>query len=365
MALYTKVNKLSLDTTQFFSCSQLLQFLRTFPKLKNICCRNEPEWELLSDEAVLAPVVKDMKAFTNVYLDRVPSAFAAKFFKLFANQCHELRELDIALIDAPGPKLQAAIDKAGAALRTFTCRYEHQEPTIPPQCTTPSLMYNTGLESLNVTFTVASSLRISWIHGTLSSLFMQLRSPCLERMIIGFYFEEPGIDAGMDLDTDLETASSDMAIFRATISHDIFSGLPPGSVTLRFNIQTNIDDLSARPFYADPTLPDQSMSMAIRSFVVPLFIPWLSHGVMKIQLPDGSLVVDPPGPDSETSEFASNAAGAIGPVIYCDKITVPPSGAVAPGPSPAPLGVVSAALPRLPRAIARAVVLVVGHNDDD
>ncbi|KAH9920363.1 uncharacterized protein B0H18DRAFT_1121959 [Fomitopsis serialis] len=64
-------------------------------------------------------------------------------------------------------------------------------------------------------------------------------------------------------------------------------------------------------------------------------------------------------------DMVLDAAGAIGPVIYCDKITVPPSGAVAPGPSPAPLGVVSAALPRLPRAIARAVVLVVGHNDDD
>ncbi|KAH9917765.1 uncharacterized protein B0H18DRAFT_1033375 [Fomitopsis serialis] len=61
--------------------------------------------------------------------------------------------------------------------------------------------------------------------------------------------------------------------------------------------------------------------MAIQSFVVPLFIPWLSRGVVRIQLPDESLVVDSPRPESETPEVQSDnsserAVDAV--VLPCD-----------------------------------------------
>ncbi|KAH9911950.1 uncharacterized protein B0H18DRAFT_1109549 [Fomitopsis serialis] len=212
--------------TQFFSLSHLLQFLRAFPDIEYIYCRNVPEWELPSDEAIFKTVVKDMKAFTNVTLVWVSSAFATLFFKLFAKQCCELRILYIGLVDVPGPEFQAAIDKvlqqSGAVLHTFRCEYKHREQRTKLGVSTPSLVYNTALEHLDVTITVASLLRTSRIYKTLLSLFTQLRSPCLKHMSMQFFLQKPGdVRPGVDLDTDMETASSDIAIFHAAISYSL------------------------------------------------------------------------------------------------------------------------------------------------
>jgi len=251
-----------------------------------------------------------MKAFTDVTLASVSSAFAALFFKLFAKQCRELRALRILLVDAPEPEFQAAIDKvlhqSGAVLRRFVCEYKHREQLG----ITPSLVYNTALEYLDVTFIVASLLRTPWIYKTLLSLFTQPRSPCLKQMSVKFWLREPGVDSdarpGVYLDTDMKTASSDIAIFHAAICHEIFSNLPPGRVTLEFTYRhPHSPSVATRPFDAEPTPCELSMSRAIQSFVVPLFIPWLSRGVMRIELPDGSLVVDPPCQDSDTPEVRS------------------------------------------------------------
>ncbi|KAH9917766.1 uncharacterized protein B0H18DRAFT_958205 [Fomitopsis serialis] len=155
-----------------------------------------PEWELPSDEAIFKTVVKDMKAFTNVTLVWVSSAFATLFFKLFAKQCCELRILYIGLVDVPGPEFQAAIDKvlqqSGAVLHTFRCEYKHREQRTKLGISTPSLVYNTALEHLDVTITVASLLRTSRIYKTLLSLFTQLRSPCLKHMSMQFFLQKPG-----------------------------------------------------------------------------------------------------------------------------------------------------------------------------
>ncbi|KAH9911701.1 uncharacterized protein B0H18DRAFT_333971 [Fomitopsis serialis] len=211
----------------------------------------------------------------------------------------------------PGPEFHAAIDKvlrhSGAVLRAFRCRY-NQEPSQRTKLgIAPSLVYNTALEYLDVTFTVVSLLRTSWIYKTLLSLFTQLRSPCLEHMSICFSLREPGVDAGVNLDTDMETTSSDIAIFHAAICHEIFSNLlpGPGRVSLAFT-RTHLKSrsLGTSPFDAEPTPCE--LSMSIQSFVVPLFIPWLSRGVMEICLPDRSRVVDPPCPDSGTPEVRSD-----------------------------------------------------------
>ncbi|KAH9920357.1 uncharacterized protein B0H18DRAFT_1121955 [Fomitopsis serialis] len=306
LAFYTNVNTLILDTTQFLSFSHFLQFFCAFPELHRIYCRKVPEWEPPSDEAVLNGVGKDMKAFTDVFLGEVSSAFAAVFFKLFAKRCCELRTFDIVLVDVPGPEFQAAIDKvlrhSGAVLRDFRCRYDQEQSQLG---ITPSLVYNTALERLDVTFTVASSLRTSWIYKTLLSLFTQLRSPCLEHMSICFSLREPGVDAGVNLDTDMETTSLDITIFHAAICHEIFSSLLPGRVLLQFTHRhPRSPSLGTSPFDAKPTPCE--LCTSIQSFVVPLFIPWLSRGVIQIHLPDGSLIVDPPCLDSGTPEVRSD-----------------------------------------------------------
>ncbi|KAH9914136.1 uncharacterized protein B0H18DRAFT_1125805 [Fomitopsis serialis] len=272
LILNANVETLLLDTPQFLSFRELLQFIYAFPALQHIHCFYQPSWELSNPSfggagsKTLARYVKELAA---VSLSLVSSAFVTEFFKLFANRCH---------------KLQFTLDNV------------------------PSLSYNTGLEHLSVTFVAGSLLSTSSVYNTLLTLFSQIRAPCLKYLYIHVYLQDPDAGAIADLTQDMGMADSiSAAVFHAAISRETFGNLRPRTVTLSFKHHARYSPAETQHFHATPL--DLSMSEAIKCWAVPLFIPWLSRGAMVLGLPDGSFVVDPPHHSEVPEDDLDNPSG--------------------------------------------------------
>ncbi|KAH9911702.1 uncharacterized protein B0H18DRAFT_1128226 [Fomitopsis serialis] len=294
LSSYTTVDTIFLRYTGFLSASEFHSFVYVFPALRNMRIDGDLLPEDLgspmtpAETVALATGVNAGNSWASVHLWQVSSAFATMFFELFAQQCRKLEELHIDLLEPPSSAMVQTISQilrdSGPALGEFEWSHPgwidaflpHHVPGRLP----PSLSYNASLAVLTIDFTSPSSLNMPWVYGTLLSLFTQLGSTHLQSAHVSFLTFH-----GTDGSACAITAEA-IAAFHAALSRNVFARLSYAAVTILFRVSMGSNQEHASNCVAETLCT----SATVKSFLVPLFSPWLARGVIALELPDGSRI---------------------------------------------------------------------------
>ncbi|KAI0728049.1 hypothetical protein C8Q72DRAFT_836632, partial [Fomitopsis betulina] len=303
LSLLSTLTRLSLELNRFSTFEDLERLIGALPALNAISISKDPSWQFPTTSAspFFPPIdTRNAKAWRFMSLDVESSSIALGFLTSFplAAQLNALRDISVTLLEIPSLDLQMAVSQilehSGATLERLEWKWRAElsdSPLADPevsvlhewpcnhalliitlcQCahwpSVPSLIHNITLEEIFVTIPLPSALL--YFHRALLALLTSVMSPRLRSLWMAFdghpsHWKEVG---------DLSLSEDAIDTFHACLLRDVFAGLEKNNVTVWFDSAIDVD-----------------VSDDVRAWVARLFTPWLARSVLKIELPDSSVI---------------------------------------------------------------------------